>query len=102
MKGTFLAHSVADKANFASRLFGVLSSFVVLAYGLSRMIEVPTALTTLGLLHVHASKGLQTLGVEPLTWFRDVLSRIPAHSITRLSELLPHNWKLLATSFPRS
>jgi len=24
---------------------------------------------------------------------RDVLSRIPAHSITRLNELLPHNWK---------
>lgn len=32
-------------------------------------------------------------GVEPFAWFRDVLSRIPAHSITRLSELLPHNWK---------
>jgi hypothetical protein len=31
-------------------------------------------------------------GVEPFAWFRDVLSRIPAHSITRLSELLPHNW----------
>ena len=32
-------------------------------------------------------------GVEPFAWFHDVLSRIPAHSITRLSELLPHNWK---------
>src|SRR5438067_2258184 len=32
-------------------------------------------------------------GVEPFAWFRDVLSRIPAHSITRLTELLPHNWK---------
>ena len=32
-------------------------------------------------------------GVEPFAWLRDVLSRIPAHSITRLSELLPHNWK---------
>ncbi len=31
-------------------------------------------------------------GVEPFTWFRDVLSRIPAHSPARLSELLPHNW----------
>ena len=31
--------------------------------------------------------------VEPFAWFRDVLSRIPAHSISRLSELLPHNWK---------
>ncbi len=32
-------------------------------------------------------------GVEPFAGFRDVLSRIPAHSITRLGELLPHNWK---------
>lgn len=31
--------------------------------------------------------------VEPFAWFRDVLSRIPEHSITRLSELLPHTWK---------
>ena len=31
--------------------------------------------------------------VEPFAWFHDVLSRIPAHSITRLHELLPHNWK---------
>jgi hypothetical protein len=35
--------------------------------------------------------------VEPFTWFRDVLSRIPAHSITRLGELLPENWKPLAS-----
>jgi transposase len=31
--------------------------------------------------------------VEPSAWFRDVLSRIPSHSITRLNELLPQNWK---------
>ena len=31
--------------------------------------------------------------VEPFAWFRDVLSRIPAYSITRLSELLRHNWQ---------
>src|SRR6476620_5485111 len=31
--------------------------------------------------------------IEPFAWLRDVLSRIPAHSITRLSELLPHNWQ---------
>ena len=37
-------------------------------------------------------------GVEPFAWFNDVLSRISAHSITRLQELLPHNWKLLAPS----
>jgi transposase len=34
-------------------------------------------------------------GVEPFAWFRDVLSRIPEHSIQRLHELLPHNWKPL-------
>lgn len=32
-------------------------------------------------------------GVEPFAWFRDVLSHIPAHSITRLNELLPHHWQ---------
>jgi transposase len=36
-------------------------------------------------------------GVEPFAWFRDVLSRTPAHSITRLSELLPHNWQPTAS-----
>jgi transposase len=34
-------------------------------------------------------------GVEPFGWFHDVLSRLPAHSIARLHELLPHNWKPL-------
>ena len=33
--------------------------------------------------------------VEPFAWFRDVLSRLPAHSIQRLPELLPHAWKPL-------
>lgn len=37
-------------------------------------------------------------GIEPFAWFRDVLARIPAHSITRLSELLPHNWKATTAS----
>lgn len=32
-------------------------------------------------------------GVEPFAWFRDVLSRISAHSVPRLGELLPHNWQ---------
>ena len=35
-------------------------------------------------------------GVEPFAWFQDVLSRIPEQTITRLSELLPHNWKPMA------
>ena len=34
----------------------------------------------------------QRVGVDPFTWFKDVLSRIAAHPITRLAELLPHNW----------
>jgi transposase len=32
-------------------------------------------------------------GIEPFAWFRDVLSRIPSHSVPRLGELLPHNWQ---------
>jgi transposase len=35
----------------------------------------------------------QLVGVEPFAWFKDVLSRIAAHPITRIAELLPHNWK---------
>jgi hypothetical protein len=34
----------------------------------------------------------QRAGVDPFIWFKDVLSRIAAHPITRLAELLPHNW----------
>lgn len=30
--------------------------------------------------------------VDPFAWFRDVLSRIAWHPITRLDELLPHRW----------
>lgn len=30
--------------------------------------------------------------VDPFAWFRDVLSRIAEHSITKLDELLPHCW----------
>lgn len=39
-------------------------------------------------------------GVEPFAWFQDVLSRIPAHPITRLAELLPHNWKPVEAPVP--
>ena len=34
----------------------------------------------------------QRVGVEPFAWLKDVLSRISDHPITRLTELLPHNW----------
>jgi transposase len=34
----------------------------------------------------------QRAGVDPFLWLKDVLSRIATHPITRLSELLPHNW----------
>ena len=40
----------------------------------------------------------QRNGVEPFAWFRDVLSRIAMHPIHRIEELLPHNWKTLATA----
>src|SRR3989441_4907385 len=30
--------------------------------------------------------------VDPFAWFKDILSRIAGHPITRLAELLPHNW----------
>jgi hypothetical protein len=34
----------------------------------------------------------QRVGVDPFTWFKDVLSRIADHPVTRLTEFLPHNW----------
>ncbi|MBV9038464.1 MAG: transposase, partial [Acidobacteriaceae bacterium] len=37
----------------------------------------------------------QRCGIEPWAWFSDVLSRIPTHSMTRLSEFLPQHWKPL-------
>ena len=35
----------------------------------------------------------ERVGVDPYAWFQDVLTRVAAHPITRLAELLPHNWK---------
>jgi transposase len=34
----------------------------------------------------------QRVGVDPFAWFKDVLSRIATHPVTRVTELLPHNW----------
>ena len=34
----------------------------------------------------------QRVGVDPFLWLKDVLSRIATHPITRIAELLPHNW----------
>ena len=34
----------------------------------------------------------QRVGVDPFAWLKDVLSRIADQPITRLAELLPHNW----------
>lgn len=30
--------------------------------------------------------------IDPFEWFRDILSRIPTHSIQKLDQLLPHVW----------
>ena len=34
----------------------------------------------------------QRAGIDPFLWLKDVLSRIAMHPITRLADLLPHNW----------
>ena len=34
----------------------------------------------------------QRVGVDPVAWLKDTLSRIADHPINRLAELLPHNW----------
>lgn len=34
----------------------------------------------------------QRVGVDPFLWLKDILSRIASHPITRLAQLLPHNW----------
>ena len=34
----------------------------------------------------------QRADVEPFAWFKDVLTRIAVHPITRIAELLPHKW----------
>ncbi len=35
--------------------------------------------------------------LDPFAWFRDVLTRIPAHSIQKLNQLLPHAWAPLTS-----
>jgi hypothetical protein len=34
----------------------------------------------------------QRAGIDPFAWLKDVLSRIADHPVTRIAELLPHNW----------
>jgi transposase len=34
----------------------------------------------------------QRVSVNPFVWLKDLLSRIAAHPVTRLADLLPHNW----------
>jgi hypothetical protein len=36
--------------------------------------------------------------VDPFVWFQDVFSRIAAHPVTNLDELLPHRWALAYSS----
>ena len=31
-------------------------------------------------------------GVEPYTWLKDILQRIPTHQVNKVHELLPHHW----------
>jgi transposase len=33
--------------------------------------------------------------INPFTWLRDVLQRIPTHPINKINQLLPHRWMLL-------
>ena len=34
----------------------------------------------------------ERVGVNPFAWLKDVLSRIAIHPISRIADLLPHNW----------
>jgi transposase len=34
--------------------------------------------------------------INPLIWFKDVLQRLPTHTINKINELLPQNWKPLS------
>ena len=38
--------------------------------------------------------------VDPQAWLADVLSRIAAHPMHRLDELLPWNWRSRSTTAP--
>jgi transposase len=39
----------------------------------------------------------ELVNVDPFAWFQDVLSRIGAHSIQQLDDLLPHRWAAART-----
>ena len=97
-------HLVRDKANFASSPFAVPACFVLLVYGLSWMIEVPAALTALGLLHVPVSKGLQTLAqLTPAVaalitagWFYGLRAIRPMLLLPLVKVRTPVRWYALA------
>jgi transposase len=35
-------------------------------------------------------------GIEPYSWLKDILSRMPNHSFNKIKKLIPHYWKRLA------
>jgi hypothetical protein len=39
----------------------------------------------------------ELLKIDPFKWLRDVLTRIPTHSIQQLDQLLPHAWAAART-----
>jgi hypothetical protein len=38
--------------------------------------------------------------IDPFAWFRDVLTRIAHHPVTKLDDLLPHRWSVADASVP--
>jgi len=43
-------------------------------------------------IEIQSAFGRHAIFRDPYAWFYDVLSRIAAHSIQQLDELLPHRW----------
>lgn len=34
-------------------------------------------------------------GINPYLWLKDIITRLPMHSVNKVKELLPNNWKPL-------